>query len=148
MTAAEKKAEKQEQQDRHRRHCSTDGCDTFVTWDRMLSSKIVSSADDDAPFEWYYECSVCLAKRKNISENEAVSEIYLASASFRSSEKRNVSFKATLQTQMELMPALGATKKGLKRIRQITREAFREMWMPLMDPIVTKTGRMLIVCEA
>ena len=89
-----------------------------------------------------------MAKLKKISENEAVSEIYLASASFRSSEKRNDTFKAALQKQMEQMPALSATQKGLKRIRQITREAFREMWMPLMDAIVIKTGHMLIVCEA
>ena len=60
-TAAEEKAAKQERQDRFRRRCSTDGCDTCVEWDHMLSIKIYSSDDEDASFQRWYECAVCLA---------------------------------------------------------------------------------------
>ena len=104
--------------------------------------------DEDASFQWWHECAVCLALRKGISEREAMSEIIRSSASFRSSEKRNAGSKAALQKQMELMPALSETKKGMKRIRQITRESCKELWMPLMEAIVIKTGHMFIVCEA
>ena len=114
----------------------------------MLSIKIYSSDDEDASFEWSYECAICLARRKGISEREALSVILQSSASFRSSEKRNAGFEAALQKQMELMPALSDTKKDMKQIFQITRESFKELWMPLVETIVFKTGHMFIVCDA
>ena len=80
--------------------------------------------------------------------HEAMSENIRSSASFRYSEKRDAGINAALQKQMELMPALSATKKGLKRIHESTRESFKELWMPLMEAIVIKTGHMFIVYKA
>ena len=78
-----------------------------------------------------YECASCLALRKNIGEQEAMSEILRTSASFRSSQKRNAGFKEALERQVELMQALSMTKQGMKRVIQMRRESFKDMWMPL-----------------
>ena len=72
----------------------------------------------------------------------------LTSASFRSSRKRNAEFKEALQTQVELMPALSETKQGMKKIMQMTRENFKEIWMPLVEAIIKKTLHMFEVCES
>ena len=63
-TAAGEKAAKQERQDRFSRRCSTDGRDSCVTWDHIFSVKIYSSDDEDAFFQRWYECAVCLALRE------------------------------------------------------------------------------------
>ena len=46
------------------------------------------------------------------------------------------------------MPALSETKQGMKKIMQMTRENFKEMWMPLMEAIIRKTLHMFQVCES
>ena len=49
--------------------------------------------------------------------------------------------------QVKLVPALSMTKQGMKRVIQMTRESFKDVWMPLMEAIVMKTEHMFVVCE-
>ena len=99
QTAAEKKAAKQQHKNLFKRHCSTYGCDTWVTWDHMRSYKGHTSEDAGMASDWLYECASCMALRQNTSEREAMSEILRTSASFRSSQKRNAEFKKSRRSR-------------------------------------------------
>ena len=65
-----------------------------------------------------------------------------------SSEKRNAESETMLEQQVALLSVLTKTKKGMKRIRHITMESFRELWTPLMEAIDINTRHMFILCEA
>ena len=139
QTAAEKNAAKQERQALYERPCSTNSCNTCVKWDHMLCCEVPSSDDEAAPPQLCCECAACLALRRNINEQEAC---------MCSSEKRNAESETMLEQQVALMSVLTETKKGMKRIRHITMESFRELWTPLMEAIDIKTRHMFILCEA
>ena len=64
------------------------------------------------------------------------------------SDKRNEESETMLEQQVALMSVLTETQKGMKRIRHITVESFRELRTPLTAAIAIKTKHMFILCEA